>query len=1059
MLRSLRDGTTLTLMAIEFARVHILSRSAGHTAVKAAAYRAGEKLRDDRIGRTADYSHRASDVLVAKILLPKGADTSFSDRETLWNAVERREDEHNRRASAQLAKDYIIALPRELSDQQRAELAEAFARSEFVSKGLVVDMAIHGHSEGNPHAHLMTTTRKLEGSVFGQKVRELNGKFFGGAKMTDDVQLRHQWADFQNAYFKEHGLDVHITNNNGEFQPEKHLGAANAMQQRGVETSLHDDVQTIRSARAQAILDRPEIIINRVADKKAVFTRHDLYRELNKVVEGAESFAAIKAKLDVHESLVVMKSTTGREHLTTLETLKTEKSIREIAGRLAVKSDRFGLRESVLSAVLDDYRFLSDEQKGAVEHLMGPERLGVVVGLAGTGKSTMLEVVRRVNGATGHRVHGVALAGKAADELEKSSGISSRTILSFLYGLESGRVELGEGDVVVVDEAGMVSARQTNELLSRIESAGAKAILVGDPDQLQSIQTGASLRDLSQQFGYAGIETIRRQTEQWQRDATYALAKGRAIDAIEAYREKGYLHARSAGDDVTAIDALASAYFADERDGSKAVVAHRVDDVRALNERIRDGLKAKGLLKRSTSFESNSGRDERGLVFDLEAGDEVIFKSADAVLGLKVDESAIFLGLENGELSFVKDDGREISFSADRYSDIDIPDKADPVSFIELSVGERILFTRNENKLGVKNGQLGTLVSSFAGTFTVDIDGGQSVRFRQEDYSDIAYGYATTVHKSQGMTVDHTYVLGTSSMDKHLAYVALSRHRESTHIYTSDEKKFYHAVTRDNRQQTALDFAERHGLTLESEAHSRALDRIVSGQEELIMAVDVVGGTLSEVSYLEAKSVLEADERRIVTELAEQARADIAALEQRSERLEKLIGQDRENEPKPGFIKTRDYRQAHALWEERMRETSRDHVEVKRQIESALSGRNFERAQRVNQEHAARTAAQLNPEAVNVMRNYQADREIERLSASLKQIERGIEQAKAAGEEHGLPDLLKEKSRVLGKLLLKETLNNRLDDKSKERVTTARRAVDHELTQFKTRERGRGLGR
>jgi len=378
-------------MAIEFARTHVLSRSAGHSAVKAAAYRAGEKLRDERTGRIADYAFRSNDVLASKILLPDGADPALSDRTALWEAVEAREDEHNRRASAQLAKDYIIALPRDLTDTQRIELAEAFARSEFVSRGLVVDMAIHAHSEGNPHAHLLTTTRSLDGSTFGKKVRDVNGKFYGGTKIADAEQLRHRWADFQNTYFKENGIDLLVTNHNGEYLPERHLGAANQMNQRGIETELFDTVSQIRTAREEAIAERPDIIIDRVANKKAVFTKHDLYRELNKVVKSAKAFNEIKAKLDSHPSLVKMVRADGKGLLTTIETLRTEHSIRLTSDRLAKEDKRFLIKESIKNSVLKDYDFLSDEQVNAVKHLTASTRLGIVMGLAGAGKSTMLE--------------------------------------------------------------------------------------------------------------------------------------------------------------------------------------------------------------------------------------------------------------------------------------------------------------------------------------------------------------------------------------------------------------------------------------------------------------------------------------------------------------------------------------------------------------------------------------------------------------------------------------------------------------------------------------------
>jgi ATP-dependent exoDNAse (exonuclease V) alpha subunit len=177
--------------------------------------------------------------------------------------------------------------------------------------------------------------------------------------------------------------------------------------------------------------------------------------------------------------------------------------------------------------------------------------------------------------------------------------------------------------------------------------------------------------------------------------------------------------------------------------------------VKILKERIRAELISQGSLGSSKAFKANVGRDELRLAFDLEPGDEVLFKSRDRGLSIR----------ENG------------------------------------------------------------------GNVSVKTDSGNLINFRQEDYSDIAHGYATTVHKSQGMTVDRPYMLGTRSMDKHIAYVGMSRHRESLEIYTNDESGFVNAVSRVNRQETALDFAETRGLELVSDVHSGAIDRILIGEE------------------------------------------------------------------------------------------------------------------------------------------------------------------------------------------------------------------------------------
>jgi Ti-type conjugative transfer relaxase TraA len=1042
-------------MGIEFARSHVLSRSAGHSAVKAAAYRSGEKLHDERTGRTADYSHRSSDVLSAQILLPEGADEKFLDRETLWSAVEDREDQHNRRASAQLAKDHIIALPRELNDVQRQALAESFAVSEFVSKGLVVDMAIHAHSDGNPHAHLLTTTRVLDGAEFGKKLREANGNFYGGTKIRDAEQLRHRWADHQNAFFKEHGIDAFVTNHNGEYQAEKHLGAAHEMHKKGQGTELFDTVEATRSARVQAIMDRPEIIIHRVADKKAVFTKHDLYRELHKVVSDADSFKHIKAKIDAHESIVRMESAHGQPFLTTLDTLKTEQSIRDAGGQLSAKDKHFSIKDSLVNATLARYSFLSDEQVNAVKHLTGSERLGLVMGLAGAGKSTMLDVVRQVNEASGHRVHGIALAGKAADELEKSSGISSRTISSFLYGLKSGNVEINKGDVIVVDEFGMVSNAQADAILSHAVKAGAKVIGVGDTEQLQSIQTGAALRDLSQRHGFASIETIRRQSERWQRDATFALAKGASADAINAYREHGNLHVSDTG---SAVNDLVSAYLSDERMGSKAVLAHRTADVKALNEHIREGLKRQGLLKNAAPFQSHSGRDEQRIVFDLEKGDEVVFNASDAALGLREHDRGTFVGHDNGEMVFVHDDGRELSFQPERYSDIDIADKKDTAITIDLAEGDRVLFTRNDNELEVKNGQLGTLISFERDQLSVQMDSGKVVRFSQQDYSDISHGYATTVHKSQGMTVDHSYVLGTQTMDKHLAYVALSRHRESTAIYTDNEPAFVLAASRENRQETALDFAERHDLTLVSAHRGDVLDRILSGQ---VVSDEIKIDRVSSISGKEAthaQKVFDAELSRRIIELTATAQNEqLAPLQRKLEELDGALRQHRDNAPQPGLFKTNGFKERVADWEHQRQVKEAERGYVSRQIERIRSGSVAEHHQEMIAREARKLATQSLPKESELIANHEADKQLVRLTDELSDINKQLDQARERGESKVIPRLLNTQSRLLSTLHHKKSVNSRLSDKQKVAVAGAKRTVDKELKLIRGRDRGLGL--
>ena len=159
-------------MAIYHFHVTQISRGKGQTAVSAAAYRAGEKLRDNYYGEEPDYTKKGG-VLYTEIILPEHAPKDYADRETLWNAVEFAEAN----GRAQLAYSFNFALPNELSDEENLELVRKFILENFTSRGMISDMAIHmpGKRPGdipNPHVHVLVPMRPLkEDGTWGNKQR------------------------------------------------------------------------------------------------------------------------------------------------------------------------------------------------------------------------------------------------------------------------------------------------------------------------------------------------------------------------------------------------------------------------------------------------------------------------------------------------------------------------------------------------------------------------------------------------------------------------------------------------------------------------------------------------------------------------------------------------------------------------------------------------------------------------------------------------------------------------------------------------------------------------
>jgi ATP-dependent exoDNAse (exonuclease V) alpha subunit len=133
---------------------------------------------------------------------------------------------------------------------------------------------------------------------------------------------------------------------------------------------------------------------------------------------------------------------------------------------------------------------------------------------------------------------GAALSGIAAENLEKAAGVQSRTLASLEFGWKQGREQLSERDIVVLDEAGMVGSRQMERIVNEVHDRGAKLVLVGDAEQLQPIEAGAAFRAIAERVGYRELSGIRRQHEEWQREASRDFARGEPGRALAGCGKK-----------------------------------------------------------------------------------------------------------------------------------------------------------------------------------------------------------------------------------------------------------------------------------------------------------------------------------------------------------------------------------------------------------------------------------------------------------------------------------------------------------------------------------------
>ncbi|WP_314715376.1 Ti-type conjugative transfer relaxase TraA [Sphingobium yanoikuyae] len=655
-------------MAIFHFSVQVIGRASGRSAIAAAAYRAGERLHDDRLDRDHDFTNKAG-VVHSEILLPEGAPERFSDRATLWNEVEATE----KRKDAQLAREVEFAIPREMNQTQGVTLAQDFVRTEFVEHGMIADLNVHWDMDPNgqpkPHAHVMLTMREVGEHGFGPKVRDWN--------RTELVeQWRERWADHVNARLAELDIDARIDHRSLEAQgidlePQDKIGpAASRMGERGLESERIEDHRAIAERNGERIIADPSVALNAITHHQATFTTRDLAMFVHRHSDGKEQYDRAMSAVRASPDLIALgKDGRGEDRFTSRDMIETEQRLQR-ASELMAERERHRTEEKAREAALISAEerglLLSGEQRAAFEHVTGDRDLSIVVGYAGTGKSAMLGVAREAWERSGYEVRGVALSGIAAEGLENGSGIASRTIASMEYGWANGRDLLTSRDVLVIDEAGMVGTRQMERVLSHAEAAGAKVVLVGDAEQLQAIEAGAAFRAIHERHGGVEITEIRRQHEDWQKDATRHLATGRTGEAIRAYADRGMVHAaetrEQARDDL--IDRWDAARQA-EPDKTRMIFTHTNDEVRTLNEMARDKRREAGELGDDARVKTANG--DR----DFASGDRVMFRRNERSMEVKNGTLGTIERVNEQSMTVRTDYGRSVSFDLKDYRDLD----------------------------------------------------------------------------------------------------------------------------------------------------------------------------------------------------------------------------------------------------------------------------------------------------------------------------------------------------------------------------------------------------
>ena len=368
-------------------------------------------------------------------------------------------------------------------------------------------------------------------------------------------------------------------------------------------------------------------------------------------------------------------------------------------------------------------RTLRPDQRQAFDHAVDAGGLKIIEGRAGTGKSYVLQAVRAAHERAGQRVVGLAPTNAVAQDLKAEGFTEAATAHSELFRLKNGRTSWDRQTVVVVDEAAMLDSRVTGELMAEARQAGAKVILAGDDRQLASIERGGLFSELRQRHGSAEISEITRQRTDWQRQAARDLAEGRFADAVAAFDRAG-----------------AITWTQDHADARTALVA---------------------AWKRDTAADPDATR----FVFAYTNRD------VDAL---------------NAELRQVRRDRGELL-----GPDVRFETKHGPADF---APGDRVQFTDTLKAARIYNGNVGTItgIDERTGVIRARLDStaagqGRDVMWSASEFVGFRHGYAGTIYKGQGRTLDHTYLYHTHHWRSAASYVALTRQRESAQVFVARE--------------------------------------------------------------------------------------------------------------------------------------------------------------------------------------------------------------------------------------------------------------------------------
>ncbi len=545
--------------------------------------------------------------------------------------------------------------------------------------------------------------------------------------------------------------------------------------------------------------------IEQLSERHSSFHQIEFLTKLTQMSVGSHIYSEILVGYDaaIQDGLLVRNG----DFLTTPELMTLEQSVIDMEQELRGKNTATQLQNPAIFQELTGS--LNDGQKFAVKAILeSTDSVLAVQGRAGVGKTTLLKAARQLLEQAKLDVLALAPTTSATRELT-SSGFSGSTVSSFLV---RGRNSVNSKTVIFLDEAGLLSTNQVNEILRTVKETGCKLVMIGDEAQLSAVEAGRPFAYL-QEAGMAIVEVaeIQRQKNKQLKKAVELSIEGKGRLAVQLLT-KDVHEIESPLDRYSSVAQVFSTLSHEQRSSTLVVAGTRAARDR-INLEIRTQLGSLDETMLACLSRKDLTNAQRKSILNYEAGDVLKAQVAFKTLGVQRGELISVLTRDQGCLLVTTEEGREISLDPVTTHRFEV---FRPKS-IAVGKGDLLRFGENIHSLGVANGDRATVIEcrSQQEEMVVQLESGRMLVLDVSKPLALDYGYCSTVYSAQGKTCREVLIEAdahSATSNQQAFYVAISRAQERAQIFTDDREHLPDAMSRDLNRPHALEIARAHEM-------------------------------------------------------------------------------------------------------------------------------------------------------------------------------------------------------------------------------------------------------